>query len=56
MINYSVVHWVDLLVPIELGLVCIIVRRFANFYECAINQRNATLELKYGATQHKSFL
>ncbi len=49
--TYNVVHWVDLLMPIEPNFVCSIIPRFVDLDECATNQPNA--KLKHGGAQHK---
>jgi len=42
--NHNVVHWVNLLLPIEPNLVGPIIPRFVNLDEDAMNEPNATLE------------
>jgi hypothetical protein len=56
MINNHITLWVDILSPIEPCFACNIVLRFMDLDECAINQPNVILKLKYGAIEHKFFL
>jgi hypothetical protein len=53
---HSVVHYINLLTPIEPKLVGSIIPRFVNLDERAINEPNATLEFQYVCAQHNPFL